>query len=98
VLSRDKTAPGHNATDKIALSDAFLPADQCLTDFNGLTILVLLVATTFWVLFLVRFVCNVVYYWEIARFYTTALKISLVSTILRSKRFCAPCSLGCTLF
>ncbi|CAG0917091.1 unnamed protein product [Notodromas monacha] len=75
VLFRDKTAPGHNATDKISLSDAVLPANQCLTHFNGILIVVLMVAAVFWALFLVRFVCNAFFYWEIARFYQSALKI-----------------------
>ncbi|CAG0917488.1 unnamed protein product [Notodromas monacha] len=45
---RDKTAPGHDATDKISLSDAVLPANQCLTHVSGILIVVFMVPAVFW--------------------------------------------------
>ncbi|XP_025717990.1 autophagy-related protein 9B [Callorhinus ursinus] len=72
----DRTRPGllHN---KVTLADAILPSSQCAERIRSSPLLVflLILAAAFWLLQLLRSVCNLFSYWDIQVFYREALHI-----------------------
>ncbi|XP_024420326.3 autophagy-related protein 9B isoform X2 [Desmodus rotundus] len=72
----NRTRPGlsHN---KVTLSDAILPSSQCAQRIRSSPLLVflLILAAAFWLIQLLRSVCNLFSYWDIQVFYREALHI-----------------------
>ncbi|XP_022080013.1 autophagy-related protein 9A-like isoform X2 [Acanthaster planci] len=61
---------------KVALTDAFIPLNQCSKDPPAVLVICIIIAGIFWVHRLIRFVYNALHYWEIRAFYRIALKIT----------------------
>ncbi|XP_045693721.1 autophagy-related protein 9B isoform X1 [Phyllostomus hastatus] len=72
----NRTRPGLPHS-KVALSDAILPSTQCAQRIRSSPLLVflLVLAAAFWLIQLLRSVCNLFSYWDIQVFYREALHI-----------------------
>lgn len=66
---------------KITIDDSFYPGSECLASISGWSWVVLGLAALFWVFRLIKVVYHAVQYWDIKKFYNTALKIGDVWTI-----------------
>lgn len=74
-MFRDKPIGTVNGTDKVRLSDVFLPASKCTSKFTILTYLYMLPLLMFAIFRLMK-VFNVAYYYaDIKAFYNVALHI-----------------------
>nr|KAF6468939.1 autophagy related 9B [Molossus molossus] len=73
----NRTRPGLPHS-KVTLSDAILPSSQCAQRIRSSPLLVflLILAAAFWLVQLLRSVCNLFSYWDIQVFYREALRIS----------------------
>ncbi|KAK6634991.1 hypothetical protein RUM44_000240 [Polyplax serrata] len=74
ILFRDEVTKNKNST-KITIADALLPWDECVKSMGAITWISLVIASLFWCLRLVKVLCDCVHYWDIKRFYNTALNI-----------------------
>ncbi|KAM8774890.1 autophagy-related protein 9B isoform 2-T2 [Rhynchonycteris naso] len=74
----NRTRPGLPHS-KVTLSDAILPSAQCAQRIRSSPLLVFLLflAATFWLVQMLRSVCNLFSYWDIQVFYREALHIPL---------------------
>ncbi|XP_011375845.1 autophagy-related protein 9B isoform X3 [Pteropus vampyrus] len=72
----NRTRPGLPHS-KVTLSDAILPSSQCAQRIHSshLLVLLLILAAAFWLVQLLRSVCNLFSYWDIQVFYREALHI-----------------------
>uniref|UniRef100_A0A8I5TXX9 Autophagy-related protein 9 n=1 Tax=Pongo abelii TaxID=9601 RepID=A0A8I5TXX9_PONAB len=72
--NRTRPGPFHS---KVTLSDTILPSAQCAERIrsNPLLVLLLVLAAGFWLVQLLRSVCNLFSYWDIQVFYREALHI-----------------------
>ncbi|XP_033048818.1 autophagy-related protein 9B isoform X2 [Trachypithecus francoisi] len=72
--NRTRPGPFHS---KVTLSDAILPSAQCAERIRSspLLVLLLVLAAGFWLVQLLRSVCNLFSYWDIQVFYREALHI-----------------------
>ncbi|ELK27527.1 Autophagy-related protein 9B [Myotis davidii] len=72
----NQTRPGLPHS-KVTLSDAILPSSQCAQRIRSSPLLVflLILAAAFWLIQLLRSVCNLFSYWDIQVFYREALHI-----------------------
>ncbi|XP_063498431.1 autophagy-related protein 9B [Symphalangus syndactylus] len=72
--NRTRPGPFHS---KVTLSDAILPSAQCAERIRSspLLVLLLVLAVGFWLVQLLRSVCNLFSYWDIQVFYREALHI-----------------------
>lgn len=75
VLFRDSKDPIIANKQKISLSDAILPASECLNNFGAITWVSLLVAVVFWILRAIKVMYHLFQFWDIKEFFNTALKI-----------------------
>lgn len=73
ILFKDKSLNGTGA--KVTLSDAILPTDQCVAYFGALEWTVIIVASLFWILRLIKVIYNLFQYWDVRAFFNTALNI-----------------------
>jgi autophagy-related protein 9 len=78
-VSRDNVN-NSTAHQKISLSDAVLPTNECVANLGALTWVCLLVAVIFWILRAVKVMYHLFQFWDIKQFFNTALKINDVST------------------
>ncbi|XP_055380393.1 autophagy-related protein 9A [Condylostylus longicornis] len=60
---------------KVYLSDVFVSFDQCVTNFSSFTIFCLILASIFFIFRFVKILYHASQYWDIKKFYNTALKI-----------------------
>jgi len=67
------------AHQKVSLSDAVLPTNECVANLGVLTWVCILVAAIFWILRAVKVMYHLFQFWDIKQFFNTALKISDVS-------------------
>lgn len=84
---RDEVTKNKNST-KITIADALLPWDECVKSMGAITWISLVIASLFWCLRLVKVLCDCVHYWDIKRFYNTALNICDVSKYLIINKIC----------
>ncbi|EPQ16332.1 Autophagy-related protein 9B [Myotis brandtii] len=78
----NQTRPGLPHS-KVTLSDAILPSSQCAQRIRSSPLLVflLILAAAFWLVQLLRSVCNLFSFWDIQVFYREALHIPPVSWV-----------------
>lgn len=60
---------------KVYLEDVFLPVNECFTNFGLFTVICLIAATFLFFLRLIKVLYHIAQYWDIKKFYNTALKI-----------------------
>lgn len=60
---------------KITISDSVYTCSECVSSISGWSWLVLTLAILFWVFRLIKVVYHSVQYWDVKKFYNTALKI-----------------------
>ncbi|XP_021928467.1 autophagy-related protein 9A isoform X2 [Zootermopsis nevadensis] len=76
ILFRDNF---NNSTthQKISLSDAVLPMNECIANLGALTWVCILVAVIFWILRAIKVMYHLFHFWDIKQFFNTALKSDL---------------------
>lgn len=68
---------------KVTLPDTIYPPSECIASIPAKSWLVLALATLFWLFRSIKTIFNGIQYWDIKKFYNTALKINDVSAILK---------------
>lgn len=68
---------------RTSLDDVILPFDQCAASIHGITWLILFLSMLFWIFRVIRFIYHAMQYYDIKKFFNTALKIDDVSVTVR---------------
>ncbi|EEB19496.1 conserved hypothetical protein [Pediculus humanus corporis] len=74
ILFRDEETKNKNST-KVSIEDALLPWEECVKSMGAITWILIIIAVLFWLLRLIKVLCDCVHYWDIKKFYNTALNI-----------------------
>lgn len=64
---------------RITLDEVIVPFDVCIASIHGFTWFIIFLSTLFWLFRVVRFFYHAVQYYDIKKFFNTALKIDDVS-------------------
>lgn len=64
---------------RISIEDVIVPYDECAASIHGFTWFIICLSTLFWLFRVVRFFYHAVQYYDIKKFFNTALKIDDVS-------------------
>lgn len=72
---------------RITIDEVIVPYDACIESIHGFSWLIIFLSTLFWLFRVVRFFYHAVQYYDIKKFFNTALKIDDVSAILFSQFF-----------
>lgn len=67
---------------KVTLDDVICSTGECLATFSGFTWFSLMLSALFWAFRLIKVLYHIVQYWDIKKFFNTALKIDDVSCVL----------------
>uniref|UniRef100_A0ABK9N763 Autophagy-related protein 9 n=1 Tax=Glossina morsitans morsitans TaxID=37546 RepID=A0ABK9N763_GLOMM len=67
--------PPPNNHSRVAINDVIYPVDKCLESFGSMTYLILIISALYFFIRTVKFFYNITQYWDIKKFYNTALNI-----------------------
>lgn len=70
-----------NQTTKVTLDDVTYPLGTCVSSIPAASWVILFLAMLFWQIRTIQVICHVLQYYDIKKFYNSALKIEDVSIL-----------------